>query len=130
MNLLFTTHAAWLSPNTQTEWQFDPSHHEDVKTIEASDPRSTFFRYPATDDLSADVRKSSMKEFGDLADLVQEGPPENVFAFIVETDAREFVKGYRYDEGANSVPGEALLRIASLLDGVHVALRMEMCGGW
>lgn len=65
---LFKEHAEWLAKNTKANWTFDSETDKDVATIEAGDPRSTFFRYPTTKDLAADVDKSSMKEFvlGDL----------------------------------------------------------------
>jgi hypothetical protein len=121
-----------LSENTRTKWEFEPSLDEDVRTIEAGDPRSTFFRYPTLDNLNADAVKSTMKEFGhdEFKALFSNSDVEPQKLFVVENEQGDFVRGYRYDYRAGTPLSEALRRLATTCDGIHVAIRVELCGGW
>jgi hypothetical protein len=131
---LFKEHAEWLGENTTTNWTFEREADDDVATIEAGDPRSTFFRYPTTKDLAADVRKSSMKEFGfdHLEEVFSkaDGEQKKVFAMIVETPDRDFVRGYMFDDDAGKELKKSLQRFSQMCDNMHAAMRWELCGGW
>jgi hypothetical protein len=134
VKVLFKQHEAWLAHNTKANWTFDSEVDGDVATIEAGDPRSTFFRYPTTKDLNADVDKSSMKEFagGELEAIFGKPAEEQkkVFAMIVENDDKEFVRGYMFDDESGKQLHEALRRFATTCDNMHAAMRWELCGGW
>lgn len=131
---LFVEHAACLQANTKCDWRFDGDTERHVQRIHDGDPRSTFFRYPTTKNLAADVDKSSMQEFTsrDLEELFTR-PAEDqkkVFAMIVENDDKEFVRGYMFDDETGRELTAALRAFSTTCDNLHAALRMEMCGGW
>ena len=131
---LFSEHAEWLHTNTNCDWTFDNETAVRVQRRHDGDPRSTFFRYPTTKNLAADVDKSAMQEFtpNDLGQLFAR-PPEDqkkVFAMIVENDDKEFVRGYIFDDETGRELSEALRAFSTTCDNLHAALRMEMCGGW
>lgn len=134
MGELFIEHAEWLQENTKCDWTFDDDNKTHVRLIHDGDPRSTFFRYPTTKNLAADVDKSAMQEFTskDLEELFAR-PKEDqkkVFAMIVENDDKEFVRGYMFDDERGKELSAALRAFSTTCDNLHAALRMEMCGGW
>lgn len=131
---LFIEHAEWLKANTKCDWTFDGDAKKNVQRIHDGDPRSTFFRYPTTNNLAADVDKSAMQEFTptDLEELLAK-PKEDrkkVFAMIVENDDEEFIRGYMFDDETGKELSAALRAFSASSNNLHAALRMELCGGW
>ena len=131
---LFSEYAEWLHGNTKCDWTFSDGEEKHVQLIHDGDPRSTFFRYPTTKNLAADVDKSAMQEFTpkDLEELFTR-PKEDqkkVFAMIVEDDDKELVRGYMFDDETGRELSAALRAFSTTCDNLHAALRMEMCGGW
>ena len=131
---LFLDHAAWLAEHPKPEvWKFSESIDQQVQTIEAGDPRSTFFRYPTTKNIKADAAKSSMKEVSEASFIEamtksSDADPKG-FGMIVKDDDGGFVKGYVYEDESGEALNQALRQAAQYFYNLHAAMRWEICGG-
>jgi hypothetical protein len=103
---LFATHGEWLAADTKCNWEIDPETDSWVQAVQSGDPRSTFFRYPTTNNLASDAVKSKMKEVTadglmEMLGKSEEGG-QKVFAMVVENEDKEFVRAYVNDGAADS----------------------------
>jgi hypothetical protein len=132
---LFAAHAEWLSthPNAQV-WSLSDDIDKAIQTVEEGDSKSTFFRYPTTNNSAADVPKSAMKEVTesemlDAAKGTSATEGAKGLAFVVQNEAGEFVRGYVFENDQNSELNQALRQLAAALYDLHAAMRWEICGG-
>jgi hypothetical protein len=132
---LLTEHATWLKNNASgCDWTAIPPELDSwVQTIHNGDPRSTFFRYPSTTNPKSDAPKSAMKEVTapQLSEMLENSDPpkKKVFALVVEDDEDNFVKAYVHDDQEESAFGDAVRSAAEFFEGLHAAMRHEICGG-
>jgi hypothetical protein len=131
LQALFSDHATYLKQNTRTGWEFPSEMSDWIKSIDATDSSSTFFRYPVTKHGAQDATKSTMKEESYpsiIARMGPDSPPQKVFVVLDENE--NIVNAYRRDETNSMAMLQVLREVAGFLYGCHAAMRGELTGGW
>jgi len=115
----------------QTDWSaVPPELDEAIAVIDKADSGSTYFRYPITQDPSADQEKSSWKDVPHTEVFRSMKPgAKPVKAFLVLDEDDQIVNSYQYDHEPLRHLREALRKATELLSGAHTGLRMELAGG-
>lgn len=108
-----------------------PELRESIATIEQTDQRSTYYRYPTTTEPKGDSGKSPFKE-ASLEELLERAKSSDkpLKVAIVENAAGEFVRAAALDESTEKEATAALEKAADILDGYHALMRMELTQGW
>ncbi len=85
-----------------------------------------------TKDKASDEQKSGFKEatHEDIVAQIQRPNRKPLKAFIVEDENDEFVTAYYLDDESGSQIEVALRKTAGLLSAVHIAMRVELAGGF
>jgi hypothetical protein len=112
----------------ETDWVPPPEMSKWIELVEATDPKSTYFRYPSTRDPKEDQAKSPFKEIGARGLVAAEG--KFIKALVIENEDREFVRGYVLDEDSEKESNAALMELSNLLYCFHAMMRMELTGGF
>jgi hypothetical protein len=117
--------------NQLTDWDSFPQELDTwIDTIESVDTRSTFFRYPTLEKISADYIKSDFQENSaqEILERVRStGKPAKVY--IEEEGKDSQTKVYAYVGDSLEELKAALTKTADLLSGAHFGFRMEVAGG-
>ncbi len=108
-----------------------PKASQWIKTIEETDARSTYFRYPVTREMTDDAAKSSMKKISPEALLEKtKATPSEVNAFVLVDDEGNPAEAFGQDDSALDDVQDALKQAIELFEGLHAAMRAELTGGW
>ncbi len=115
---------------SKTIAQLPPDFFTDVRTIEAHDASSTYFRYPFTKGAKDDESKSSMQpvRVDDLEKRMREEPAK-VQSFIFVDDDGSPVEAFHHDESALDEVFKAVKRLSGTLSNLHAGIRAELTGG-
>ncbi len=115
------------------DWTIAPEADTRIKTIDQTDPNSTYFRYPSTRDPAEDQKKSPFKK-ATQDDLFPPDRPENkkITALVIENSDGEFVKAYMHenDSEEEKVYLDALEEASKMLFCYHAMMRIEITGGF
>jgi hypothetical protein len=120
-----------MSRLSSANWSIPKELDEAVALIEATDSRSTYYRYPDLRDEKANAAKSNFKEIA-VSDLFTDTEPEQKPAMIlaVTNEAGEFVRTFMLDDDTEKLAAKALLFAKTALDEFHAMMRYELTGGW
>jgi len=130
---LFREHkAVFDSIGPKDLWTFPPETDTWIEEIEIRDPRSTFFRYPTPRSPEHDIKKAAMvsgteNEIAKQLEASQNGPKQ--FILLMEDDNSNVTGAYYYKEEPLADFNKALQECVNMFDGLHVAMRVELCGG-
>ncbi|MCB9776437.1 MAG: hypothetical protein H6750_19205 [Nitrospiraceae bacterium] len=133
MASLFHEHkAVFDSIGPKDLWTFPPETDTWIEEIERHDPRSTFFRYPTPRSPEQDTKKASMASANDdeiakRLEASREGPKQ--FILLMEDDHRNVTGAYYYEGKPLADFNRTLQECVNLFGGLHVAMRVELCGG-
>lgn len=115
------------------DWTIQTEADGWINTIEATDPRSTYSRYPATRDRDEDRSKSPFKQTAP-EDIF---PPERsedkkIMALVIENTEGDFVNAYVLDKGVESDAAymAALEQATDMLFNYHAMMRFELTRGF
>jgi len=115
------------------DWTIGPEADEWIKTIDQTDPSSTYFRYPSTRDPVEDQKKSPFKKTSQ-EDLFPPDRPEDkkIVALVIENADGEFVKAYMQEKDSEEekVYLDALEEASKMLFCYHAMMRIEITGGF
>lgn len=103
-----------------------------VAVIEASDPTSTRYRYPANLVPGEDKEKSAFKEVpaDELFPIDKaQGPSKKTFALVIQDEEGNFVRAYKYDDDAEKNTLDALVCAAGIFSDIHAMMRIAVTGG-
>lgn len=128
---LFSQHEDSLKKLSDMDWSVQPEFTEWIKTIDATDSTSTFFRYPVTKNHDRDRSNSVIKEDSYLNIMARMGPghpPQKAFFVFNEND--ELAAAFHQDDTSSIQTIKTLREASNLLYGFHAAMRHELTGGW
>ena len=115
------------------DWTIGPDMDAWIKTIDAVDPSSTYFRYPSMKNPAEDQQKSPFKKVAP-AELFPENAPEGrrIMALVVENTDGEVTRVYMNEKSSDEFGPylTALLEASKLLYCYHAMMRMELTGGF
>ncbi len=117
----------------KADWNIDADADEWARIIDATDPRSTYSRYPSIRDPVEDRSKSPFKETAQEDIFPANAPPERrIVALVVENQDREFVRAYVSDkrDEQDKQYMEALEAMCEMLFNYHAMMRFELTGGF
>lgn len=115
---------------TKTDWTTPADVPKWINLIEGYDRKGTFFRYPVTTDPRKDAAKSGRKE----------SSADDFFSHVSSVNSKPGVSLLLHDDDGNPTRAftpndesqflDVLRKATSFFSSTHVALRMELCGGW
>lgn len=131
---LITTHADALRQLCQHNQRLDIDMAMDgwIKTIEQTDRKSTYYRYPSVKNVAEDKGKSPFKEraVADVLAEVHANKDKPQVLLGIENQDRELVRSYALDDDFDEELREALSHAANYLNNYHAMMRIELTGGW
>ncbi|GJL60069.1 MAG: hypothetical protein NPIRA03_29260 [Nitrospirales bacterium] len=129
---LFHEHKAFFdSIGPKDLWTFPPEMDTWIEEIEHRDPISTFFRYPTLRSPDQDIKKASMhpaneNEISKRLETSSEGPKQ--FILLMKDDNSNVTGGYYYEGEPLADFNRLLQECVNQFSGLHVAMRVELCG--
>jgi hypothetical protein len=127
---LFSDQAEYLSAHTRTDWTFPDELTGWIQKIEATDPTSTFFRYPITGNRDRDASKSGMQPEPYDQMLASVGArTESLKALLMIDENDEVIESFSYNPSAVKANLVALKEAAGFLYSTHAAMVGELTGG-
>jgi hypothetical protein len=127
---LFADHAEYLSAHTGTDWTFPDELSGWIQIIEATDPTSTFFRYPITANRDKDASKSDIQpEAYDHMLETLSARPEPLKAFLMVDENDQVIESFSHNPSAATANLAALKEAAEFLFCCHAGLVGELTGG-
>lgn len=130
---LFHTHKAiFVSIGPSDLWTFPSETDNWIDEIELRDPRSTFFRYPTPRSPEHDTKKVAMAsgtedEIAKRLEASKDGPKQ--FILLMKDDNSNVTGAYYYNGEPLAGFNKTLKECVHLFNGLHVAMRVELCGG-
>ncbi len=130
---LFHTHKAIFDSFGPADlWTFPRETDTSIKEIDDRDPRSTFFRYPTPRAPEHDTKKAAMAsgtedKIAKRLEARKNGPKQ--FILLMKDDNSNVTGAYYYNGEPLAGFNKTLKECVHLFNGLHVAMRVELCGG-
>jgi hypothetical protein len=108
-----------------------------IPIISHYDRKSSFFRYPVTENEALDLEKFTMKEIDvdNLFELLNsEKKPQTkktgaTVVFGIKDQNDNIVKAYKKQDELLTELTESLIKVAEYFNGIHIMTRMTLCNG-
>jgi len=128
---LVITNADQLNAVCQTDWSDIPAELENwINIIDDADARSTFLRYPVTNN-AADHDKSSFKKTSADQMIAQaRSDGKKVMAMLIVDDNDNIVESFKLDESPLEELHNSLVEAAKLFSVAHFGMRCELSDGF
>jgi hypothetical protein len=115
------------------DWTIGPDMDGWIKTIDDTDPNSTYFRYPSMKNPAEDQKKSPFKKIAPEELFPASAPDDRrVMALVIENAAGEVTRVYMNEKSSDEFGSymTALEEASKLLYCYHAMMRMELTGGF
>ena len=132
LSALFIEQKKFFDNIKRVDWTFPMEVDAWIDEIEAKDPRSTFFRYPNPRDAATDAPKAVMAASTTneiMARLATEEREQKELILLMKNKAGDITHGYYYAGDQQASFNSVLKKCSEIFSGMHIALRVEVCGG-